>query len=286
MLARRVFLTDLLCVRLYILLGGLGCALTMSWMSPAFAEETSNEDDDGKIPDYIAPPLTRLSAGQVSQPSSQGVLQQGQAMRMQGGASTTPIQRGHVIQTLPEGARPAEMDISSLRSQNLGMPNAEPELAPVYMPQTYPSDPRFINQTIPNPSKGTPTPNGQEYWQGVYWPYKYKPYEQGSYWPYKSWPYENDAPWQGSNFPYVQGARQQRDYGTLSPSAGPTGAPSQTGPLNEDERAELEMWRRLSAQPIEVTISGKDAFIRWAGSGSEIPIPKDGKIQIKLSPAK
>jgi hypothetical protein len=56
-------------------------------------------------------------------------------------------------------------------------------------------------------------------------------------------------------------------------------------PLNDSERQELDMWRRLANAPIEVTIKDNKAIIEWSGATSEITIPPHGNFQIKLSPS-
>ncbi|MFH1066382.1 MAG: hypothetical protein V1746_00525 [bacterium] len=165
-----------------------------------------------------------------------------------------------------------------------------PELAPIYAP----------NVRSANPPSGAPaqasTQSGQAgraagsyqggYLQGVYWPYRYQPYESGSRWAYPYWPYENNVYWQGSPWPYERAENQPRKYETLrAVTLDPQVSSSVSGePLSEDERAELEMWRRLSEMPVEVTFYGQEAFVQWGGSSARIPVPKDGKIQIKLSP--
>lgn len=60
--------------------------------------------------------------------------------------------------------------------------------------------------------------------------------------------------------------------------------PPPLGGLNDGERAELEMWRRLASNPIYVTLQGHEAYVEWNGAASRIPIPPNGKIQIRLSP--
>lgn len=158
------------------------------------------------------------------------------------------------------------------------------ELAPIYAPNINPTDASARGGV--RSGAQTDTYKGG-YLQGVYWPYRYQPYTSGSRWSYSYWPYENNVYWQGSPWPYERGSENQsRRYEapeavTLDPRMS---AVSSGEPLSDDERAELEMWRRVGDMPIEVTFYGQEAFVRWGGSAVRVPVPKDGKIQIKLSP--
>jgi hypothetical protein len=126
------------------------------------------------------------------------------------------------------------------------------------------------------------------HYQGVYWPYRYQPYaqEQGSHWPYQYWPYPNNLPWQGSNWPYARQVGVPQQY--VMPGGPETQmSPTISGaPLSNNERGELEMWRKLSQSPLEITFYGTEAFVKWANSAARIPVSRDGKIVIKLSPVK
>lgn len=181
---------------------------------------------------------------------------------------------------------PLRMDMGSYYPQQPTYSTGE-EVPPIYLPRRYPDGAGVVNQNVPQGPRTSPPSYQGQYWQGVYWPYRYEPYQtaQGAYWPYRYWPNENDAYWQGSRYPYERGARTPRQYNgeaSLSPSA--AGVPSGSGPLSPDERAELEMWRNLSSAPVEVIFYGNEAFVKWNGAASRIPVPKNGKIQIKLSP--
>lgn len=97
-------------------------------------------------------------------------------------------------------------------------------------------------------------------------------------------PYNGTWPWYWSSYyPYNYYNYFYNSSHTFPPV--PFTPPDPSG-LTSEERAELEMWRRLARNPIYVTFEGNQAFVEWAGAASRIPIPPNGKIQIKLSPTR